>query len=86
MVIIISRLRTGQPRNCVSIYSQDKTIFCFQDPKQALQPNQPFSGHLYPSPRVKWFGHISDHPHPSSATVKNRWSYTSNPHSLSQCA
>jgi hypothetical protein len=31
------------------------------------------------SPEVKWLGHEADHLPPSSAKVKNAWSYTSIP-------
>jgi len=32
------------------------------------------------TPRVKRSGHEADHSPPSSAEVKNAWSYTSSPH------
>ena len=88
MVIIETRLWIGQSRNGVSVYSQSKTLLSFprHPNRHCSPPSLLFSGHLGPSPRVKWFGHKSDHPHPSSATIKNGWSYTSNPHTLSRCA
>ena len=42
IVIIVNRLWTGQPRNCVSIYSQSTTHFCFQKTsKLSLQSIRP---------------------------------------------
>jgi hypothetical protein len=40
-----------------------------------------------PSLRVKWLGHVANHPHPSSVVAKTAWSYTSTlPHTFMVCA
>jgi hypothetical protein len=51
--------------------------------KEALGPTIffLFSGYR----KVKWPGSEADHPPPSSAEVKNMWSYTSPPHMSSWC-
>jgi hypothetical protein len=49
----------------------------------SLKHNQPpvqcVWGALFPSSKVKWLGHEADLSPPSSAKVKNVWSYTSTP-------
>jgi hypothetical protein len=56
--------------------------------KPALGPTQPpiqwVTGAV--SPGVKLPRCEADHSPPSSAEVKNAWSYTSNPHMSSQCS
>jgi len=77
------------PLSLVTSYGLDDPDFEFRQMKQqtvslpaphrtAVGPTQPPTGIRF-FPGVKQPGHELDHPPPSSAKVKNEWSYTSTP-------
>jgi hypothetical protein len=70
-----------------SIPGNGKTIFSSQIcPNQILgSTNLLYEAYEGPFPRVNWLGHNAGHLPPSSAEVKNVWSYTSLPHVPSWC-
>ena len=74
----MTNLRAGRPRNCSSLLGKDK-IFC----PSPMCPDWHL-GFIHPSmhrlrgfvPQVKRPGRNGDQSHPSSAEIKNEWSYT----------
>jgi hypothetical protein len=77
-VNIVTRLRTGCPG---FDFQKGRGLFLFATASRTdLGPIQPpIMGTAAISPRVKRPGREADHSPPSSAEVKNAWSYTSTP-------
>jgi hypothetical protein len=77
-VSMVTRLRAGRP-GLISRYREEVFLFAtvvFNIGSGANPVSYPV-GTRTPSPGVKWPGRKADHSRPSSADVKNAWSYTS---------
>jgi hypothetical protein len=74
-------LRAGQPKGWVSCADRDKNFLFFTLTRPVLGPIRP----TYPmenrnfTPEVKLPRREADHSPPTSAEVKNTWTYTSTP-------
>jgi len=76
VVTPVTRLQTGQLRNCGSICDRGEVVFSCSKHLVCLwaPPSRLFSGYQELSPhKVKWQVHKSDHSPVSGTKVKNEW-------------